>query len=43
VNLNAQNTVPIEDITDSIIINCRVTGVRMMKVFKRTVMTNYMV
>jgi len=26
VNLNTENTVPIEDITDSIIINCRVTG-----------------
>jgi len=43
VNLNTENTIPIEDINDSIIINCRVMGVRMMKVFERTEMKNYMV
>jgi len=43
MNLNTENTVPTEDITDRVIMHCRVTGVRMMKVFERAVMTNYMV
>lgn len=43
VNLNTENTEPIEDTNDSTIINCRAMEVSMMKLFERTKMTKWMV